>query len=295
MIVSKGKSRVGMTFVHIFFILFSLACVIPLLAIIAISFSDEQMILEYGYRLIPVKVSLQAYSLVFRYPAKLLNAYKISIIVTVLGTLCGLYVQATMAYVLSRRSYKYRNFLAFYMFFTMLFSGGLIPSYILITRYLHMGDTIWVLFVPGLVSAWNIILLRTFFQGIPESLVESAKIDGAKELRIFFSIMVPLSKPSLATIALFISIGLWNDWWNALIYIRSSNLVPLQYLLHKFIMENEFLKQNAQQMPGVDLKSLPSETYRMAMCILAAGPMLFAYPFFQKYFVRGLTIGGVKG
>ena len=295
MIVSKGKSRVGMTFVHLFFILFSLACVIPLLAIISISFSDEATIAMEGYKLIPAKVSLTAYQLVLKYPARLLNSYKISIIVTVLGTLCGLYVQATMAYVLSRRAYKYRNFLAFYMFFTMLFNGGLIPSYILITRYLHMNDTIWVLFVPGLVSAWNIILLRTFFQGIPESLVESAKIDGAKELRIFFSIMVPLSKPSLATIALFISIGLWNDWWSALIYITRSDLVPLQYLLHKLIMENEFLVQQAQNMPSVDVKSLPSETYRMAMCILAAGPMLFAYPFFQKYFVRGLTIGGVKG
>ena len=295
MIVSKGKSRAGMTLVHLFFILFALACVIPLLAIISISFSDEAAIAMEGYKLIPTKVSLTAYQLVLKYPTQLLNAYKISIIVTALGTLGGLYVQATMAYVLSRRAYKYRNFLAFYMFFTMLFSGGLIPSYILITRYLHLGDTIWVLFVPGLVSAWNIILLRTFFQGIPESLVESAKIDGAKELRIFFSIMVPLSKPSLATIALFISVGLWNDWWNALIYINRADLVPLQYLLHKLIMQNEFLVQQAQNMPGIDVKSLPSETYRMAMCILAAGPMLFAYPFFQKYFVRGLTIGGVKG
>lgn len=295
MIVSKGKSRAGMTFVHLFFILFSIACVVPLLAIIAISFSDEAMIAHQGYQLIPSKVNLLAYELVFKSPWQLLNAYKISIIVTVLGTLCGLYVQATMAYVLSRRSYKYRNFLAFYMFFTMLFNGGLIPSYILITKYLHMGDTIWVLFVPGLVSAWNIILLRTFFQGIPESLVESAKIDGAKELRIFFSIMVPLSKPSLATIALFISVGLWNDWWNALIYITNPDLSPLQYLLHTYLMEQEQALQQAAKMPGFNIQNIPTESYQMAMCILAAGPMLFAYPFFQKYFVRGLTIGGVKG
>ncbi len=295
MIVNKGKSRLGMSLVHLFFILFSLCCVIPLIAIISISFSSEAQITAHGYSLIPSAVSLTAYQTVFKSPGMLLNAYKISIIVTVLGTLGGLYVQATMAYALSRRSYRYRNFLAFYMFFTMLFNGGLIPSYILITRYLHMGDTLWVLFVPGLVSAWNIILLRTFFQGIPESLVESAKIDGAKELRIFFSIMVPLSKPSLATIALFISVGLWNDWWNALIYITNKDLVPLQYLLHKLIMQNEFLTQSASQMPGITIADLPTETYRMAMCILAAGPMLFAYPFFQKYFVRGLTIGGVKG
>ena len=294
MIVNKGKSRTGMTFVHLFFILFSLACVIPLLAIIAISFSDEGMIAQQGYQLIPTKVNLLAYQLVFKSPWQLLNAYKISIIVTVLGTLCGLYVQATMAYVLSRRSYKYRNFLAFYMFFTMLFSGGLIPSYILITS-LGLKNTIWVLFVPGLVSAWNIILLRTFFQGIPESLVESAKIDGAKELRIFFSIMVPLSKPSLATIALFISVGLWNDWWNALIYITNPDLSPLQYLLHTYLMEQEQALQQAAKMPGFNIQNIPSESYQMAMCILAAGPMLFAYPFFQKYFVRGLTIGGVKG
>lgn len=294
MIVNKGKSRAGMALVHLFFILFSLACVIPLIAIIAISFSDEGMIAQQGYQLIPSKVNLLAYQLVFKSPWQLLNAYKISIIVTVLGTICGLYVQATMAYVLSRRSYKYRNFLAFYMFFTMLFNGGLIPSYILITS-LGMKNTIWVLFVPGLVSAWNIILLRTFFQGIPESLVESAKIDGAKELRIFFSIMVPLSKPSLATIALFISVGLWNDWWNALIYITNPDLSPLQYLLHTYLMEQEQALQQAAKMPGFNIQNIPSESYQMAMCILAAGPMLFAYPFFQKYFVRGLTIGGVKG
>ncbi len=295
MIVSKGKSRLGLSLVHLFFILFSLCCLIPLVAVISISFSSESSIVAEGYKLIPAEVSMEAYQMIFRDPTKLLNAYKVSIIVTVLGTLCGLYVQASMAYVLSRRSYRYRNFLAFYMFFTMLFNGGLIPSYMLIKTYLHMGDTIWALFVPGLVSTWNIILLRTFFQGIPESLVESAKIDGAKELRIFFSIMVPLSKPSLATIALFISVGLWNDWWNALLYIDTQELVPLQYLLHQLMKQNEMFRAQMEQGITGSTKALPTETYQMAMCILAAGPMLFAYPFFQKYFVRGLTIGGVKG
>ena len=295
MIVSKGKSRFGMSLVHLFFILFSLCCLIPLLAVISISFSSESSIVAEGYKLIPAEVSLDAYKTIFKNPTQILNAYKVSIIVTVLGTICGLYVQATMAYVLSRRAYRYRNFLAFYMFFTMLFSGGLVPSYMLITNTLKMADTIWVLFVPGLVSTWNIILLRTFFQGIPESLVESAKIDGAKELRVFFSIMVPLSKPSLATIALFISVGLWNDWWNALLYITDPDLVPLQLLLHYLMEKNEMAKMQQEQGIAIDTKAIPTETYQMAMCILAAGPMLFAYPFFQKYFVRGLTIGGVKG
>ncbi|MGQ9631006.1 MAG: carbohydrate ABC transporter permease [bacterium] len=178
----------------------------------------------------------------------------------------------------------------------MLFNGGLVPWYILIVRYLHLKDTLWVLIVPYLVVPWFVLLLRTFFQQIPISLIESAKIDGASEFRIFFSIIVPLSKPALATIGLFICLRYWNDWWLSLLYIEKENLVPLQYMLYRMMANIQFLtSQLTTTAVDIDVGKLPNESARMAMCVLAAGPMLFVFPFFQKYFVKGLTAGALKG
>jgi len=296
MVVDKRKSRISLFFIHLFFMLFCVACIIPLIAVISVSFSSEMDISKYGYSLIPREINLDAYRYILANPFQFLSAYRVSIFVTVVGTIMGLLVMSTMAYVLSRESYRYRNQLAFYLFFTMLFSGGLVPYYILITQYLHLKDTIWVLILPSLVNPWNVILLRTFFQKIPAALIESAKIDGARELRIFFAIVVPLSKPALATVALFTSLAYWNDWWLSLLFITKERLVPLQFMLQRMMSTLEFLTTHAQNIPsGMSENNLPNESARMAMCILAIGPMLFAYPFFQKYFVRGLTVGSVKG
>jgi len=296
MIEAKKSRLISLIIISIILILFALTCIIPIIAVLSISLSDEMDILRHGYKLIPKKISLTAYQYIFKVPKQIIQAYFISLSVTGVGTALSLFVIAMIAYPLSRRDYKYRNPLAFYIFFTMLFNGGLVPWYILIVRYLHLKDTWWVLVLPYLVTPWFILLLKTFFQQIPISIIESAKLDGASELRIFFTIVVPLSKPALAAIGLFILLRYWNDWWLPLLYIESENLVPLQYMLHRMMANIQFLTQQLRttQMT-IDISKLPNESARMAMCVLAAGPMLFIFPFFQKYFVKGLTVGAIKG
>jgi putative aldouronate transport system permease protein len=267
--------------------------------IISASFTEEAALVEHGYKLIPSVFSTEAYKYVFRTPHQLIDSYKITIIYSLLATFLGVIVMSMLAYPLSRPNYKYKKPATFFIFFTMLFSGGLVPSYIWMTRYLHLGDTIWVYILPFLVNAFHVIVIRTFFQGLPQSLVESAKIDGASELQIFFRIVMPLSKPVIATISLLTLLARWNDWNTALIYIKSSNLYSLQYLLQKILREAEFVKNMADSAPvagiDLDLSNLPSITIRFAMCMVAAGPMLVVFPFFQKYFAKGLTVGAVKG
>ena len=228
-----------------------------------------------------------------------MDSYKITIFYSLTATFFGVIVMAMLAYPLSKPNYRYKKPVTFFIFFTMLFSGGLIPSYIWITRYLHLGDTVWVYILPNLVNAFHVIVIRTFFQGLPQSLTEAAKIDGMSELMIFFKIVIPLSKPVIATISLLTLLARWNDWNTALIYIKSTNLYSLQYLLQKILREVEFVKNMAESTPiaGIDMDAtqLPSETIRFAMCMVAAGPMLVVFPFFQKYFAKGLTVGAVKG
>ncbi len=289
----------GQFTVHIFFVIFCLCFILPFIYVISASLSSEKDLAEIGYKLIPKTVDLTAYRFVFANPEQLINSYRVTTFSAVLGTFLSLLVMALMAYPLSRQSFKFRSGITFFVFFTMLFGGGLVPSYILITQYLNLGNSIWVYIFPTLATGWYIIILRTFFQGLPISLVESAKIDGASELRTFFQIILPLSKPVLATIALFTLLNKWNDWFTSLIYIRDNSLFTLQYLLQKILREAEFIKSIAFDMPaGIDAGSLsqtPTESMRFAMVIIAAGPMLVVFPFFQKYFTRGLTIGAVKG
>lgn len=293
------KNKISGVLINLYFILSSLLFIIPFVLIISASFTDEQTLLQEGYKLIPTKFSVEAYKYVFRSPQQLLDSYKITIIYSAIATVLGVVVMAMMAYPLSRPNYRYKRIVTFFIFFTMLFSGGLIPTYIWVTRYLHLGDTIWVYILPCLVNAFHIIVIRTFFQGLPPSLVESAKIDGARELQIFFKIVIPLSKPVIATIALLTLLARWNDWNTALIYIKSKELYSLQYLLQKILREAQFVKDMADSTPiaglDLDLSKLPSETIRFAMCLVAAGPMLVVFPFFQKYFAKGLTVGAVKG
>ena len=295
----KKSNRIPNIIINIMFCLGSLVFILPFVLIISASFSDEQTLLSEGYKLIPSVFSTEAYKYVFRNPQQLLDSYKVTIIYSIVATVLGVVVMAMLAYPLSRPNYKYKKIATFFIFFTMLFSGGLIPTYIWITRYLHLGDTIWVYILPCLVNAFHVIVIRSFFQGLPQALMESAKIDGASELQTFFKIVMPLSKPVIATISLLTLLSRWNDWNTALIYIKSSNLYSLQYLLQKILREAEFVKNMAESSPvagvDLDLSNLPSVTIRFAMCMVAAGPMLIIFPFFQKYFAKGLTVGAVKG
>ena len=297
--MKKRENKIPGIIINLLFCLGSLMFILPFVLIIAASFTDEQALLAQGYKLIPSQFSTEAYKYVFRNPQQLIDSYKITIIYSITATFLGVVVMSMLAYPLSKPNYKYKKIVTFFIFFTMLFSGGLIPTYIWLTRFLHMGDTIWVYILPNLVNAFHVIVIRTFFQGLPQSLTEAAKIDGASELKTFFTIVIPLSKPVIATISLLTLLARWNDWNTALIYIKSTNLYSLQYLLQKILREVEFVKNMAESTPiaGIDMdaSTLPSETMRFAMCMVAAGPMLVVFPFFQKYFAKGLTVGAVKG
>ena len=294
----KKKFSIGTALIHLFFIVTCLTFIIPMIYVLSISFSSEKAISDFGYSLIPKVWSVDAYKHIFRNPDQVIYSYQTTIFFSLVGSFASLLVMALVAYPLSRQNFKLRQPITFFIFFTMLFGGGLIPTYILNTQYLHLGNTIWIYILPGLASAWYIIIIRTFFSQLPQSLVESAKVDGAKELRIFFQIVLPLSKPVLATVLLMTLLGKWNDWYTSLIYIRDSKLYSLQYMLQKMLREAEFVKGLSNSQMGLNIQletEVPTESVRFAMVIVAAGPMLVVFPFFQKYFTRGLTVGAVKG
>lgn len=293
----KHKITLGRVILHLFLITLSLTYILPLILMVSISVSSEQSIVEYGYSFIPKAFSLDAYRQAFANPQQIIDSYKVTAIFSIIATILAMLVQSLMAYPLSRANFKSKKFLTTYLFITMLFSGGLVPSYILNTQYLHLQDTIWVYILPCLTSAWDVIIFRTFFQGLPEGLVEAAKIDGAKEIQIFFRIIFPLSTPVLASLGFMYLVGKWNDWNTALLYIREPKLYSLQYLLQRILREAEFVKglQETNSAGLITTDILPTESMRYAMAILAAGPMLIVFPFFQKYFARGLTVGSVKG
>lgn len=295
----KKKTTVGNILVNIFFVLISITFIVPFMYVVAVSFTSEADVAKYGYNLIPKNLSLDAYRYVFANPAQVLQAYKITAIFSLGGTLLSVLVMALTAYPLSKPNFKYKKIITLYIFFTMIFSGGLIPSYILNTKYLHLSNTIWVYILPTLAGGFQIIMIRTFFQQLPGSLAESAKIDGASELKIFFRIMLPLSTPVIATVSFMILIGKWNDWNTSLLYIDDANLYSLQYLLQKILREADFVKSMVRDMPSaakmVDGTELPSESMKFALAVVVSGPMLVIFPFFQKYFAGGLTLGSVKG
>ena len=299
MVGSRGKQAVFFKVVlHIFFILLSLCFIIPIWAIIAISLTQETDILKYGYQLIPKNIDFAAYSFILKEPTTILSAYKVTIITSVTSTVLYLLIGSMAAYALSRNNFKYRKIITLYYFFTMLFSGGLVPSYILIARYLHLKNSIWVLILPGLANVWNMILMRTFFQQLPSAIFDSATIDGASEFRIYYALVLPLSKPVLATVGLLTMLSSWNAWFEALLYITKPSLYPLQYLLQVMLLNLQMLLNLMTKDIGtIDLSliKVPAEAVRMAMCVLAVGPMLFVFPFFQKYFSKGLTVGSIKG
>lgn len=285
---------------NIAMILFSLACLLPVLLVYSVAFSSEKSIAEHGYSFIPREFSLSAFDFYLKSGEQVVNSYAVSLFVTVVGTIISVLVTSLFAYSLSRKSFKYRNVFTFITFFTMLFNGGLVPSYIINTRYLHLNDNLLVLFLPLTLNAFYVIVLRTFFSTtIPESVIESAKIDGAGEITTFFRIVFPLSKPGLATIGLFCVIGLWNDWFTGLLYITNPRLVSIQYMLYKIQNSIEFIRQNSRYANSPEglklLMDMPNESGRMALVVIVITPILFTYPFFQRYFVHGLTIGSIKG
>lgn len=283
---------------HILLIFLGIFCVGSFLLVLGSSFQTEKEIQQYGYSMIPRSFSLEAYKAVFASPGMIIDSYTITIITTIIGTVIGLCISASAGYVISRKNYRYRKILSFFVFFTMLFNGGLVPTYILVTQWLHLKNTVWALILPLAVNAWYIILMKGFFQGLPDSIMEAARIDGASELRIFFGIVLPLSKPVLATIALFYALGYWNDWYLSLLYVDNQKLYKLQYLLMQILKKSQFLNSEAgRAVMGTSeaASAMPTLNLRMAMCVVAVGPLLFTFPFFQKYFVKGITVGSVKG
>ncbi|WP_127587060.1 carbohydrate ABC transporter permease [Paenibacillus koleovorans] len=283
---------------HLFFLLIAVACIFPVLVVLGVSLTDQDTIYLHGYNIIPRVFSWSAYEYLLRDWRPIADAYMISIFVTVVGTIIALTVTALVAYPLSRQDFAFRNFFSFFVFFTMIFGGGLVPWYLVYTNFIDIRDTLWALIVPNhLLSAFYVIIMRTFFTtSIHPSILESAKIDGASELRIFTRIVIPLSLPVLATIGLFYTLSYWNDWFNSLVFMNNDKLINLQYMMYKAMRNLQYLNNFAALGGfGDQTAKLPSETARMAMAIIGMGPIVLAYPFFQKYFVKGLTVGAVKG
>jgi putative aldouronate transport system permease protein len=262
-----------------------------MLLVISISLSDEKVVARQGYSLFPVGFTTFAYTYIMQKPGQILQAYGVTIAVTTIGTVVGLLLCAMLGYAISRKDYKFHTFLSFYVFFTLLFNGGMVPFYIVVTRYLGLKNSMLALILPYLVTAWYVLILRTSFSQLPGELLDAARIDGAGEWRIFFQIVLPLSKPVLATIGLFFILRYWNDWFLALLFIDKELLYPLQYLLFVLMANINFLSSN----PHTTGVPIPAQSARMAMAVLAFGPALFSFLLLQKYFVRGITIGGLKG
>jgi putative aldouronate transport system permease protein len=280
---------------HILLVIMAFLTILPLFMIIAISFSSEIDIIEHGFRLIPTRIVTDAYEVIFKRPQKLLNAYKVTIVVTTVGTLLSVLISSMMAYPLSRPDFIFKRFLSFYLFFIMLFSGGLVPTYILITRYLQLQNSLKILILIHLVNPFTVFLIRTNFQKIPNSLVESAKMDGASEMRIYWRIIIPLSTPVLATAALIVALAYWNDWFTSVLYINDSKLYSLQMLLRVMLEDLRSVRTEMMTSEMLEKIQVPTENLRMAMCLIAIGPIIILFPFLQKFFVQGLTVGSVKG
>ncbi|MGO4695713.1 carbohydrate ABC transporter permease [Paenibacillus sp. 2TAB26] len=291
-------SKLAALLLHTIFIAFSLACILPILLIVAISFSNEKLLTLKGYKFWPDEIDGSAYHHLFANSSTLMKAYGVSLSVTFIGTLLAVLLIALYAYPIFRKDFPFKKIFNIYLLITMLFSGGLVPFYLLYVNYLDLKDTYVALILPGLSNAFYIFIARTFFQQtIPEEMIESGKLDGASEWRIFFQLVLPISLPVLATIGLFTTLMYWNDWFNSLLFINDSEKFSLQYVMIQMIRQAEFFK-NQLAGSGVALlvqQSVPTESLRMAMVVVSIGPILFVYPFFQKYFTKGLTIGAIKG
>jgi putative aldouronate transport system permease protein len=292
-------SPVSNVLFHLLLLILSAVCLIPLLLVLSISFSAEESIREYGYRLIPRVFSTGGYGYLLKQRVVILRALGMSVSVTALGTLLGILLTASMGYVLSRGEYKLRKVYAWFVFIPMIFNGGLVSTYFITSQFLNLKNSFWALILPLCVSSFNVIVCKTFFRSnIPDSVIESAKIDGAGQIIIFFRIILPLSLPVIATIGLFLSFTYWNDWFQAMLYIDNTRLYTLQAFLNRLLNDVNALAVNARLL-GVSqaqlLSTMPKEAARMAIVVVVVLPIACAYPFFQRYFISGLTLGAVKG
>ena len=279
--------------IYLFLVVFSVFCAVPMLLIVMVSVTDEASIIKFGYSLIPAEFSVEAYKIVFRRGSSVLRSYTVTGFVTVVGTLLAVSITAMAAYTLANKHVKYRNGMAMFVFITMLFHSGLVPWYVM-CRNLGLTDNVLALIIPSLLfNPFNLFLVRNFMKGIPDSLMDSAKIDGASDFRIAFAIFFPLSTPVLAAVSLFYALGYWNDWFNAIMLVDDKRLYPLQYLLLK-LRELQTLAELQMAGMGSDF-TVPGESLKMATAIVTIGPIVFFYPFLQRYFVKGLIIGSIKG
>ena len=275
--------------------LFAFCCVLPFWLIFASSFSEESAILHTGFTLWPTQFSTYSYYLLFRSPDQMIGAYVVTIGLALVGTLVGLFIVSMTGYALQRQDFPFRNGIMFYIYFTSLFSAGLVPFYLLIVQTLNLRDTYWAILLPLLMSPWLIVLMKNFVKSIPFAITESGKIGGANDFKIFYALILPSLKPALATIGLFLALGYWNEWYYSSLFLTSQTTYrPLQFHLYNVINKVASLK-NSVAGSNVVISDLPGETLKMATAVVATGPIILLYPFVQKYFVAGLTVGAVKG
>ena len=282
---------------NLLMIVVSILTLIPIYIIVISSVTSESALTENGYSLWPAQFATNAYSFLFTQGSIVITAYMNTIISTVVGTLMSVVMVGLYAYAISRDNFRFKTFFTFFAFFTMLFSGGLVAYYMVARQVLQIGNTLWALFLPSIFSPFWVIVMRTFYKAnVPNDLIEAARLDGANEWQTYFLIVLPLSLPGLATVALFSAISIWNNFFNCLLLVDDAKYYSLQYTIYTTLNNIRFLMENAAKMGGlVNVADLPSQTFRMAMAVVTVGPIIFAYPFFQKYFIRGLTIGAIKG
>lgn len=292
-----GKSKSFQVIINIIMVMLSLACILPFALLIIASFTDEATLLLNGYSFFPAKLSLEAYEYIWMSGKKILKAYGMTFFVTAFGTFFNIFLTLFLGYLLSKRDLPGRSALSFFVFFTMLFNGGMVPSYIVWSQIIGVRDTVWGLILPNLLmGAYNVILMRTYFTtNLPQEIIEAAQLDACSEIGILFRIAIPLSKPMIATIGLFSGLAYWNDWTNGLYYlVKRTDLYTIQNVLNNMMNNINFLKNNASSVADQAI-AIPSTGLRVAIAVVAVLPVLAIYPFFQKFFVKGIVVGGVKG
>lgn len=281
-------------FGYIFITFYAICCIVPFLIIIGTSFTSETVIRSEGVKLIPKDLTVQAYQMVLK-GGGIYKAYVLTIILTLVGTLVGLGIISMTGYALQRKDFAFRNVISFYIYFTSLFSAGLAPYYLLMTQTYKLKDSYFAVLFPLMMSPWLIILMKNFVKAIPHEITESGKIDGAGDMKIFVSLILPMLKPALATIGLFLALGYWNEWYQSSLFLSSKvDVKPLQYTLYEIVNKTDALK-NSVAGQYITLTDIPTESVKMANAVLATGPVVLLYPFVQKYFISGITVGAVKG
>lgn len=281
-------------FAYIFIGLLAILCLVPFLLVISSSFSNEIIINSEGFGLLPKGFTTAAYDMLFKVPKYLIGSYIVTIVMTAAGTLCGGFIISMTGYALQRKDFPFRNAISFFIYFTTLFSAGLAPTFLWVTKYLGLKNNYLAVFLPLLMSPWLIILMKNFVKSIPFEITESGKIDGAGDFLIFRALILPMLTPALATIGLFLALGYWNEWYNSMLYLNNVKYKPLQYYLYKIVNEAAALRDSFAGQ-NIQLQNIPTLTLKMATAVLVTGPIIFLYPFVQKYFISGITIGSVKG